>query len=83
MSTASEHLEAKIWLEATVADMLDEKRAEFFAAVNAYYAENPVADRGPDSLAVLREDNVAFAKILRSIYGEEPPPFASPSIESP
>lgn len=70
MSTLSERLEAEIWLETASPDLSAAQRDAFFAAVDAYYCEHPTADRDPDALAALREDDLAFSGILREILGE-------------
>lgn len=67
MSTPTERLEAEVWLETTDPDISTCQRAEFFAAVDEYYTEHPTADRGPHFLTTLREDNLAFAKILDTV----------------
>ncbi|MGP5292582.1 hypothetical protein ACTXL6_21385 [Brachybacterium tyrofermentans] len=72
MSTPSERLEAEIWLEVTDPDLPEAQREAFLAAVDGYYAENPTADRSPHFLSMLREDNLAFAKILDSVRAHVP-----------
>lgn len=54
------------------------QRADFVTAVIACYGEHPVAERRPDTLGIVRQDDRVFAEILRSILGEDLPPIASP-----
>lgn len=74
MSTPSERLEAMVWLESTYPNIPEPLRKEYLAAVDIYYAEYPVADRGAHFLEVVKEETQAFAEILRSIIGDEDPP---------
>lgn len=67
MSTPSERLEAQVWLEATLPDLPRHLREQFFTGVDEYYTQYPTADRGPDILATLEDDNEAFAQILRAV----------------
>ena len=68
MSTPSERLEAEIWLETRGPEHLsDAQAAAFSAAVDEYYAAHPTAERGPDFLATLREDDSAFTRILEQV----------------
>lgn len=67
MSTPSERLEAMIWLDATYAEIPAEQCAAFYAAVDDYYEQHPIADRQPHALDILKQDNHAFAEILRNI----------------
>lgn len=71
MSTPSERLEAAIWLESLDPDILPGAKAKFFVGVDDYYDHYPTADRGPDFLATLHEDDRAFAMILESIVPGE------------
>lgn len=72
MSTPSERLEAEIWLETRSPELSGAQRATFFAAVDEYYTAHPTAERGPDFLATLREDDGAFASILERVLRDEP-----------
>lgn len=72
MSTPSERLEAEIWLDGTCKDLTDEQRESFFTHVDAYYRQNPTADRGTDVLRVLEEDDRAFARILAAVCSQGP-----------
>lgn len=71
MSTPSERLEAEIWLETRSPDLSDAQAAAFFAAVDEYYAAHPTAERGPDFLATLREDDGAFTRILEQVLTDD------------
>lgn len=73
MSTSSERLEAEVWLDSTLPELPRELREKFFAGVDEYYAQCPTADRGPDVLATLKDDNQAFALILRDVILEGDP----------
>ena len=76
MSTPSERLEATIWLESLDPDVPPELTEKFFAGVDEYYATYPIADRGPDIFAILREEDEAFARILRAVLPEDFPSVA-------
>lgn len=67
MSTPSERLEAEIWLDGAPVVLSDEQRETFFTRIDAYYRQNPTAHRGTDVLAVLEDDNHAFARILAAV----------------
>ncbi|WP_394216676.1 hypothetical protein [Brachybacterium vulturis] len=67
MSEPSERLEAEVWLETTGPALSTEQREAFFRAVDQYYDQYPIADRRPDFLATLRQDDRAFAMILDDI----------------
>ena len=71
MSTPSERLEAEIWLESLNPDAPPDVREKFLASVDEYYDHYPTADRGPDFLAMLRDDDHAFAMILESIMSDQ------------
>ncbi|MGO2586275.1 MAG: hypothetical protein ACTH9F_13120 [Brachybacterium tyrofermentans] len=71
MSTPGEQLEALVWLEAAHTDISAQQRDEFFAAVDVYYDEHPIASRGPDTIGILHEDDHAFAAILREVLGRK------------
>lgn len=71
MSTPGEQLEALVWLEAAHPDISAQQRAEFFAAVDVYYDEHPIASRGPDTIGILHEDDRAFTVILREVLSTE------------
>lgn len=71
MSTPSERLEAEVWLDTTRPDLSADQQDAFFAAVDEYYDEHPTADRGSDFLAMLREDDRAFAHTLDAILTGE------------
>ena len=73
MSTPSERLEAEIWLDSILPDLPPELRETFFVGVDEYYTRCPTADRGPDVLATLKDDNQAFALILRDSIPESGP----------
>lgn len=77
MSTPSERLEATVWLESTFPDLSEEHRAEFYSAVDAYYGEHPASGRDLDPLSMIRQDDHAFAAILRSITNEDPRPTSN------
>ncbi|MGP5641559.1 hypothetical protein ACTXPS_19230 [Brachybacterium tyrofermentans] len=70
MGTPGERLEAEIWLETIGPDLSAEQWDAFFYAVDEYYDEHPIADRGPDFLATLRNDDRAFALILDEVINE-------------
>ena len=70
MSTPSERLEAEIWLDTTDPDLPACQREGFFHAVDEYYDQHPTAERGTDFLAMLHDDNCAFAGILDVILSE-------------
>lgn len=71
MSTPTERLEAEIWLNATDPGISTCQREAFFTAVHEYYVVNPTADRGPHFLTTLREDNLAFARILDTVRSQD------------
>ncbi|MGP5053273.1 hypothetical protein ACTXI9_17405 [Brachybacterium alimentarium] len=73
MSTPSERLEATIWLESTLPDVPSDVQEKFLAGVDEYYAEYPIADRGSDVLVTLKDDNEAFALILRAVLPKDDP----------
>lgn len=85
MSTPSERLEATVWLDATYPDLPTEQRANFYTAVDEYYEQHPIADRCPHTLAILKQDDHAFAEILRSIRADQHPALpnadATPSTD--
>ncbi|WP_422115012.1 hypothetical protein [Brachybacterium sp. UNK5269] len=70
MATPSEHLEAEIWLEATRPDLSASQREAFFRAVDEYYDRYPTAARGSDFLSVLKDDNLAFARMLDAVVAD-------------
>jgi len=70
LSTSSERLEAEVWLDSTLPGLAPDVRKKFFDGVDEYYAHYPTADRGPDVLAILKDDNQAFALILREVLPE-------------
>lgn len=70
MTTPSERLEATIWLDATYPELPAEQRAAYYAAVDDYYEQCPIADRQPHALDILKQDNRAFDKILGSVLRE-------------
>ena len=73
VSTPSERLEAEVWLDAILPDLPPELREKFFVGVDEYYIQYPTADRSPDVLATLKDDNQAFALILQDVIPEGEP----------
>lgn len=82
MTEASEWLEAEIWLDTTSPDLSADQRDAFFHAVDRYYDQYPTADRGPDFLATLRQDDEAFALILSEILTGRSEDAASAAVEA-
>jgi len=83
VSTASERIEATVWLESNGPDITPQQRPEFFSAADSYYEENPVAERSTDPLGCITQDERVFAGILRKVLGEAPPSPPSPSLDLP
>lgn len=73
MSTPGERLEATVWLDARYPDLPEAERTAFYAAVDEYYAQYPIADRRPHALDILRQDDRVFAEFVDSILGREHP----------
>lgn len=82
MSTASDRLEAEVWLETSGPDLAACQRDAFFVAVDEYYQVYPTADRGSDFLATLREDDEAFSLILNEILSGDSEDAASSTAEA-